>query len=388
MSDSMTPATTRRPRVLVVSGSVGSGHDSVAAELTDRLQARGMAVERRDYLAALPGWGQVLLREGYTGSVSHAPQLFEWIFGAIERPGSLSSTAAEWLFAMAEPALRRWLADDVDAVVSTYPFASWSLGQLRAKTGVPMPLVTILTDPAVHRFWVHHQVDHHVTIAAATARHGRQQYGIAMRAGGPLVSASFARRCPIRRARVRAELGLLPGQPLALMTTGSLGIGHVSDGARALALSDVAVPVVLCGRNEALRQQLDKDAGPLGVRALGWRTDMPDLVNAADVLVHNAGGQSLSEAWMAGVPAVSFSPLPGHGRANATVLEDAGLVPWARTPQLLPGVVAGQLGADPSSLPQLGAEIDTAAFVAALAVQRCAKQAATRSLPVGAEDAA
>jgi UDP-N-acetylglucosamine:LPS N-acetylglucosamine transferase len=49
---------------------------------------------------------------------------------------------------------------------------------------------------------------------------------------------------------------------------------------------------------------------------------------AADVLVHNAGGLSLTEALTAGLPAVTYRPIPGHGIANSQVLADAGLAPW------------------------------------------------------------
>jgi len=34
---------------------------------------------------------------------------------------------------------------------------------------------------------------------------------------------------------------------------------------------------------------------------------------------------------VAGVPALTFAALPGHGRANAATLDRAGTVPWART---------------------------------------------------------
>jgi len=49
------------------------------------------------------------------------------------------------------------------------------------------------------------------------------------------------------------------------------------------------------------------------------------------VLVHNAGGLSFTEALVAGLPAVTYRPIPGHGRANAAVLERFGLAPWPRS---------------------------------------------------------
>ena len=41
-----------------------------------------------------------------------------------------------------------------------------------------------LTDPAVHRMWVHPGVDHHFTVTEATSRMGRLVYRTPMRPVG------------------------------------------------------------------------------------------------------------------------------------------------------------------------------------------------------------
>jgi UDP-N-acetylglucosamine:LPS N-acetylglucosamine transferase len=126
-------------------------------------------------------------------------------------------------------------------------------------------------------------------------------------------------------AALRAELGAGLDRPIALLAGGSLGIGDV----RATVDDVVAAgctAVVLCGRNDALLRRLTRP----GIVALGWRDDVHRLLQAADVLVQNAGGLSFTESLVAGLPAVTYRPIPGHGRANATVLDAAGLAPWAR----------------------------------------------------------
>jgi len=58
--------------------------------------------------------------------------------------------------------VRRWVQHGrYDAVVSTYPLASQTLGGLKARGCIDGPLVTYLTDPAAHRTWVHEHVDVH-----------------------------------------------------------------------------------------------------------------------------------------------------------------------------------------------------------------------------------
>lgn len=314
-------------RVLVVSGSVGAGHDGAADELIDRLDALGVATDRRDYLDAVPLLGRIVLREGYSLSIGYAPGFFDWLFHSLERSGWVQRVTM-LLCWVARFRMRRW-ASGREIVVSTYPLASQTLGMLRASDDLDAVVVTYLTDPAVHRMWVHPGVDHHLTVTEATSRMGRLAYRTPMRAAGGLVSPRFGAPLPAdRRAALRSELGLRDDRPVVLMVTGSLGLGEVPGAVREIASTGAAQVVVLCGRNTRLRDQFTAEDG--GVVALGWRDDVPELMAMADVLVHNAGGLTLTEALTAGLPAVTFRPIPGHGTANAATLLDAGLAPWPK----------------------------------------------------------
>jgi UDP-N-acetylglucosamine:LPS N-acetylglucosamine transferase len=178
----------------------------------------------------------------------------------------------------------------------------------------------------VHVSWLHPAVDRHLTVTAATAAHGAAAYGVPLEVAGPLVPERFARRLPAGEvAALRGELTSGDARPLALLVGGSLGLGDVRT-----TVDDVVAAgftaVVLCGRNAALRRSLPAP----GIVALGWRDDVHRLLQAADVLVQNAGGLSFTESLVAGLPAVTYRPIPGHGRANAGVMHDAGLAPWAR----------------------------------------------------------
>jgi UDP-N-acetylglucosamine:LPS N-acetylglucosamine transferase len=253
------------------------------------------------------------------------PVVFDQLFRRVERHG-LIWRALDGICALGTGVVAGWLGElRPDVVVSTYPLASECLGELRAAGRCAAPVLTYLTDPAVHDTWVHPAVDRHVTVTAATAAHGAAAYGAAMTAGGPLVPARFARpSTPGARAALRVELGL-PDGPVALVVAGSLGIGDVLPAVRDTAAAGVR-PLVLCGRNDGLRRRV---AAVAGATALGWRTDVDRLMHLADVLVHNAGGLSFTEALVAGLPAVTYRAIAGHGRANAAVLDRSGLAPWA-----------------------------------------------------------
>ncbi len=313
--------------VLIVSAGVGAGHDGAAVELARRLRARGVGVEVRDYLEALPGWAGRLLRDGYSPIVQYTPWLFEWIFTSLERRRWAQSVAA-WFCGLAQSSVRGWVGG-ADVIVSTYPLASQTLGQLRQRGQLVDPVVTFLTDPAAHRTWIHPSVDEHLTVTAATAAHAAAHYPVSLRAVGALTEPRFRDAVESgRRRALRRELGV-EGLPVVLMSAGSLGIGRVPDTVDAVLHHPRVRVVVLCGRNGRLRQRLERRER---VVALGWRRDIPELMAAADVLVHNAGGLSFTEALVAGLPAITYLPIPGHGRANAAVLAEAALAPWPTCP--------------------------------------------------------
>jgi processive 1,2-diacylglycerol beta-glucosyltransferase len=312
--------------VLIVSGSVGAGHDGAAHELAARLERAGVDVSVRDFLDAVPLPVARVLREGYIATVGGWPSAFEFLFRGVERRRLLWRTE-QLVCTHAARAIGRWAAEfHADAVVATYPPAAQAVGALRGDGRLAATAFAYLTDPAVHVSWLHPGIDHYLTVTDATVQHGRSAYGVALEVAGPLVPERFAERLPDDEVRaLRLELTAGDDRPLALVVAGSLGLGDLRT-----TVDDVAAAgftaVALCGRNDDLRRSL---AGR-GVVALGWRSDVHRLMWAADVLVQNAGGLSFTESLVAGLPAVTYRPIPGHGRANARVLDDAGLAPWAR----------------------------------------------------------
>jgi len=327
--------------VLIVSGSVGAGHDGAAAELQRRLSRHGVDAECRDFLDALPRWLRFLLHEGYTRTVTHTPRFYDWLYAALERPGWVRRVGL-LVPRYAARQVARW-SDGASAVVSTYPLASQSIALLVQRRELTVPTTTYLTDPSVHFMWVSPHIGRHLTTLPATARIGEQMYAVPMTVAGPLVPDRFADPLPARRrAELVAELGLPPGRPVALVVAGSLGVGRVADTAEALIRTGLVVPLVLCGRNDRLLRQLRDRPG---VIAVGWRDDVHELMQLCDVLVHNAGGLSMTESLIAGLPAVTYACIPGHGHANGDVLDRSGLAPLARTVEELAVAVTHQLTA-------------------------------------------
>jgi UDP-N-acetylglucosamine:LPS N-acetylglucosamine transferase len=322
------PALVAGASVVIVSGSVGAGHDGVAHELARRLTAEGHRAEVLDMLEGFPWLVGVILGSAYLFTLRVAPLAYEVVCWLVERSARFQRLA-DVLCRSAIPWLRTKVRD-ADVVVATYPPAGRALGRMRETGDLQVPVVTYLTDPAPNYLWQHPHTDVHLTMSQATADEAEQRYGLPMQIAGPLVSPVFRTTDRIEaRRHLREVAGTAPDAKIALMVLGSLGMGDVRPALRALRAAG-AVPVVLCGRNEKLL----RDLGSMpGIVALGWRTDAAQLVAGCDLVVHNAGGLSLTESLVAGVPSLTFRPIRGHGRANARTLDRSGLVRWAKTPE-------------------------------------------------------
>jgi UDP-N-acetylglucosamine:LPS N-acetylglucosamine transferase len=351
--------------IAIVSASVGAGHDGAAAELGRRLTAAGYRVDTHDLVELLPRPFGALLSHGYQRQVQSAPWLWHATAATFDR--ALPAAAAARATRTGDRRILAAVHPDTVAVISTYPLASQALGRLRRSGQLAVPVITYLTDPYVHRTWIADGVDATLAVHAATAAQARRLGARTVRLVAPAVAPGFrpaAGTDEVRTARRRFRLP--PTGPLALIVAGSLGLGRPERTATDVLATGLATPVVACGRDRTLHQRLTAVPGPV---PLGWTDQMPTLMRAVDVVIHNAGGLTSLEALATGLPTITYRPLAGHGRANAATLERAGIIPWVRDVEQLDGALRAALGR-PDRRHDTGSAPDPAATIVGLLDRR------------------
>ena len=313
---------------MLLTAGMGAGHDRVAQEIRRRLAGRGIDTEILDVWDLLPcrlGW---VITVFYKTIIGYAPWIYEGIYTIWLRPGERGRRRTSPLIRLAGRRLRRWMAANRPAAaVSTFHLCSQVLGDMRRRNMMAVPTASIVVDFAAHGLWVDPDVDVHFCLHDSQAQRVRSLGAPRVEAPGPVVSPAFSRP-GITRAEARSHLGLDLGEPTVLVVAGSWGAGRIERTARAIAAGGRFHPVLVAGRNDKLRRQLE--AAGCG-RVLGWVDDMAMLMTASDVVVENAGGLMAMEAMALGIPVVSFDPIPGHGRENAARMEEAGVSRYARS---------------------------------------------------------
>jgi processive 1,2-diacylglycerol beta-glucosyltransferase len=298
---------------------MGAGHDGAAKELRKRLEERGHRVEVIDFLDAVALHIGPFLRWFYLVQLRFFPWSYEMSYRMsplLRAPAVMVDT---WL---TRRKLRKAIkAFRPDTIVSVYPLASLVLGRMRRTKILRVPVVTYLTDFAVHSLWVHPGIDRHLAVSELSAEAAAARGGKDARVHGPLVADRF-RDARIDRASVRSALGLAPDDRAVLVVAGSWGVGDVLATVEAIGRSGEFHPITVCGRDEKLLADLESRG--FGT-VIGWTDEMPALMTAADALVENAGGLTCMEAFAVGLPVITFLPIAGHGKDNAEMMARSGV---------------------------------------------------------------
>ena len=253
-------------RVLVISASMGAGHDGAARELAVRLQRAGHQAEVRDFLDSGPfGLGRAL-RKGYEFELKHLPFAYEATYRLWSRVPWLCPLVTWLVTAVTRRRVLRWVRElEPTIVVSTYPLATLCLGRLRTTRRLAIPTVNFITDFGVHPLWVHPGIDLNLAVHDEPARMAARRTGKPAVACGPVVSEAFTVGALPSRQQARADLGLGPWDRAVLVVAGSWGVGGVESTWQAVTRDGRFTPVVVCGRDDAVAPGGD------GAGRGGWR---------------------------------------------------------------------------------------------------------------------
>lgn len=292
----------------------GGGHRAAATALQAAIAAEGRpwnirlvslqeVLDEIDVFRKLTGTRlqdiyNLLLRKGWTlGS----PQLLRLMQRVIRLFHPQQVRLIARFFAQSQP----------DLVVSLIPNFGRALWEGLRQACPATPLVTILTDLADYppHLWIEPGQDQYYICGADKAV--QQAYAMGYKAdrvfrvSGMIVHPRFYQAPPVDRARERAALALDPDLPTALLLFGGQGspaMQQILERLQAANLSMQAIAV--CGRNEALRRQLESRRWRFPLHVEGFTHAVPYFMQLADFFIGKPGPGSISEALAMQLPVI------------------------------------------------------------------------------------
>ncbi len=325
--------TGRPPRILILTASIGEGHDLPARVLADGIAAEESQaeVEIADALGVVSPFLRRVVIDGSRFDSQWGSRMFDLEYRLITDVAPTRWLAGLLIGRGGGPILRRIDAAAPDVVVSTYPGATEALGLLRASGRLSVPMVAAITDLAALRYWAHPAIDVHLIThpeSAAEVLEIAPESRVECVRG--LTDPSFYE--PLDQAEARRALKLPLDGSLVLVSGGGWAVGDLEGAVDATLAIEGATAVCLCGRNEEVRTELQRRYSdePRAV-ILGFTTRMPELMAAADVLVHSTAGLTVLEALMCGCRVISYGWGHAHVRVNNEAFVRFGLAEAAGT---------------------------------------------------------
>ncbi|TGE33974.1 glycosyltransferase [Desulfosporosinus sp. Sb-LF] len=316
-------------RVLVFSAAFGNGHMRAAEAVIEGIRIKEPLAEiiHLDFGDFLNKRFNIMAKKFYIDMIKHTPKLWGKFYykTAKIQPKSMIQ---RFLNQLGRSNFLKYIqAFEPDLIVCTYPTVSSILAQLRLEQILHVPVITVITDYAVHSHWVHSGVDRYM-VACEDVKGSLESWGINSRdilVTGIPVSPKF--EGPIDRQYIISKLGLKSELPTFLVMGGYGGLERTKRICQKLADSLVPVQsIIVCGKSEklynSLQDVIEQSRNPM-VR-LGYVYNVEELMSVSDLIITKAGGLTVTEALTQHLPLVIYKPIPGQEEENAHYVQRIG----------------------------------------------------------------
>jgi 1,2-diacylglycerol 3-beta-galactosyltransferase len=347
-------------KIVILMSDTGGGHRASAQALQagfvdrygDHFQVEIVELWR-DYTP----WPINQLPKSYGPIVNRGVWFWKFLWDASQQPWVVNPVLNLMGIVVRRSIRQAFVDHEPDLVISVHPLmqqlALTSLRDWRED----VPFVTVITDlGTINPLWLFRKADRCFVPTEEAYQQG-------LRAGlrpeqlvlsGLPIRPTFA-HAPLPEAELRRKLGLAEDRLTALVVSGGEGMGPVAITAHALAEKLAADGrhaqlVVICGRNEQLRQDLTKRAWPLPVHIHGFVENMPEWMVASDCIVTKAGPGTIAEALITGLPILLKGFIPGQEEGNVPYVVDHGVGAYSPNPAEIAAIVSRWFGPEQDKL--------------------------------------
>jgi len=316
--------------ILILTGSIGSGHISVARAITDalyRVDGKHIQVETVDLLTALANFVTFAAKKIYLGSLKISPKIYELIFS--------QSDSSQWplkiLNALSAPFMQeKFLAllkeKQPRVLVSTYPVWDILVKKVWKKyCGGRLPFVSVITDSmSVHNSWTYGEPDYFLVANEDTAVTLRN-LGIdprRIKIFGYAISHDFEKHHSCLDFQQKWNLSPKRKTLLLVLSTG-MAWSHIKQLVKTIQqsrLKKLQLMVIACG-SVGWEKRLKKMHFPWPTRITGWTNEMHTFIHGADMILTKAGGATVMECIASQKPMVIIDAIPGQEIGNAMLVQ-------------------------------------------------------------------
>lgn len=312
-------------KIMLLTAATGGGHlraaHAVEQYIRDNTEYEVVTI---DALKAVGRFLDKTVCDSYLFMAKRVPAMFGRLYKRTNKQNLFSDLVPKLSGLFSNQLFTTIAEHDPDVIITTHPFATEMVADLKKDGFVKAPLICIITDYGVHRAYIADQVDAYV-VASEDMLPELKAFGVEESKvypfGIPVHDVFFD---PKDRVELLRELDLDPDIPVLLFMAGSFGVSNIIKLYRSLESTDVQMQIiVITGRNKKLYESFEKElaAGSrIPTRLIFFTDKVEKYMHASDLLVTKPGGLTVSEALACGLPMAVFDAIPGQEEDNANFL--------------------------------------------------------------------
>jgi len=313
-----------------MSAGAGTGHIKAAEALELSFAADGRVAEviNNDALKYTNKLFRDFYSRFYASLVRSAPNFLGWWYKTSDEPWHTDRMRHMIDRLNTKPLVRFIRKFNPHIIVCTHYMPAGIISHLIATNQLQAHLSIVVTDFDFHAMWLSRSF-HRYFVAIDETRAHLEMLGIPnarITVSGIPIDPVFQQS--INREEESLRLGLNPEKPVLLLSAGAYGVGPTEFMVeRMLNLNSDAQTVVICGRNDELKQRILQlvDNQSSRFKVLGYTDEMHKLMKMADIFIGKPGGMTTSEAIACGLPMCVVSPIPGQEERNSDHLLEEGI---------------------------------------------------------------
>lgn len=345
--------------ILVVTASMGSGHNKAANAVAEAIKRKYPAnkVNVIDFMSTETAYFNSLVKDIYLKMLDHTPNVYEFFYKFTS--DSTKGSTIQSVFAHAMKKDMRELINkyQADMVICTHPFPCAAASYLKQTGDINIPLITVMTDFCVHQFWLYKNIDIYFTANDLLKKEMVNQGLLEERIFSTGIPIGYDFRLEYNREDLLKKFKLEDNVPVALLMGGGLGLGGVKDALCQLERlkKDIQI-LVITGANVSLWSEMNEYAqhSKHKIFVWGYSHNIQEFMSVATFLISKPGALTISEALTRELPMILHDPIPGPEVDNAKFIAESGAAVWVKHQDTLDAVVREVLS-DATILPKLKA---------------------------------
>lgn len=331
------------PRILILTASMGEGHNTAARNIRDALVAESggdaQVLVADPYTRTNPVINR-LMQKGYTTAINRYPRAWRVVFELLSKRGVVEGMGP--LLAELTAAVKA-LIDEFrpEIMASTYPVFSFLMAKIRRRDpSVTVPFYTVITDSTmINSAWYRCPCDGSIVADDQTAR-------VLLNDGVPPEKVHVL-GFPVSRAFECLQPAPPPSEtskaiffPSGVFAFAVKVLTHLAE------IPNLQVTAVT-GRRQKLYKTLHDAGLPRHGSLIGWTDEMPALMTSHHLFIGKAGGATVQEAIAAQIPFLVSHVVPGQEEGNIALIEQTGIGALAvGNPKRIRDIILGAMAND------------------------------------------